>query len=83
MVDQVDKEEENNRGRGGGEVKEHDQGDKGPRTRARSKSLSPVLLQWTRGARRRANNNRSNSSRAMARDRGRGPRVAFARVPTM
>ena len=36
--------EVSNRGRGRGEAKEHDQGDKGPNNRARSKQLSPVLL---------------------------------------
>ena len=79
MVDQVDKEVVNNRGGGRGEVKEHDQGDKGPRIRARSKLLSPVSLQWTKGARRKA----SSHSRARARDRGRGPRATFARALIM
>ena len=66
----------NRRGGGGREAKEHDQGDKGPAIRARSKPLSQVSLQWTKGARRKAN---SSSSRARARDRGKGPRVTFAR----
>ena len=65
------------RGREGGEVKEHDQGDKGPNNRARSKQLSPVLLQWTKEARRKANS--SNSSKARAKNRGRSPHVTFAR----
>ena len=67
----------NNRGGAGGEAKEHDQGDKGPRIRARSKSLSPVLLHWTKGARRKASSN--SSSRARTRDRGRSPHATFAR----
>ena len=67
----------NSRGREGGEVKEHDQGDKGPNNRARSKLLSPVLLQWTKEARRKASSN--SNSRARARDRGRSPHVTFAR----
>ena len=66
----------NRRGGGGGEAKEHNQGDKGPATRARSKLLSLVLLQWTREARRKAN----SSSRARARGRGKDPHVTFARV---
>ena len=65
------------RGRGRGEAMECDQGDKGPRIRARSKQLSPVLLQWTKEARRKANSN--DNSRARARDRGRSPHVTFAR----
>ena len=69
------------RGREGGEAKEHDQGDKGPRIRARSKSSSPVLLQWTKGARKKASSN--NSSRARARDRGRSPHATFVRDHTM
>ena len=63
------------RGGGEGEAKEHDQGDKGPVTRARSKLLSPVWLQWTKEARRRA-----SSSKARARDRGNSPDVTFARA---
>ena len=79
----MDKEEVNNGGRGGGWVKEHDQGDKGPRTRARSKSLSPASLQWTKGARKKANSSSNNNSRARARDRGRSPHVTCAGVLAM
>ena len=79
VVDPVDREVVDRRGGGGGESKEHDQGDKGPKTRARSKLLSRVLLPWTREARRKA----SSSSRARARDRGRGPHVTFARALTL
>ena len=64
------------RGRKRGEAMERDQGDKGPRIRARSKQLSPVLLPWRREARRKAN---SSSSRARARDRGRSPHATSVR----
>ena len=66
-----------NRGRDGWEDKEHDQGDKGPNNRARSKQLSSVLLQWTKEARRKASNN--SNSRARAKDRGRSHHATFAR----
>ena len=77
VVDQVDREV-GKKGRGRGEEMERDQGDKGPRIRARSKQLSPVLLPWTKEARRK--DKVSNSSRARARDRGRSPHATFARV---
>ena len=70
MVDQ-EVRDRNSRGGAGGEVKERDQGDKGPNNRARSKSSSPVLLQWTKEARRKASSN--SSSRARARDREKPP----------
>ena len=66
-----------NRGGEGGEAKERDQGDKGPNNRARSKQLSPVLLQWTREVRRKANS--SSNNRARDRDRGGSPHATFAR----
>ena len=79
MVDQ-EVRDRSNRGREGGEDKERDEGDKGPRIRARSKSSSPVLLQWTKGARKKASSN--SSSRARARDRGRSPHATFVRDHT-
>ena len=58
----MDRGEENNKGRDGGEDQEHDQGDKGPSNRARSTLQSPVFL-LCRGVRRRDRANSSHNSK--------------------